>query len=348
MSSEAAEAIQRAQAVAAKLREEAKRKASRWDAANTSEANKKPKHFAVTKRIWIQSTKERSPAHFAMYLREHLPHLSAAQAQFTLAGRGSSLEPPPPGMPQQPLHVIVEGDTESAATHAEGLLEGLLQQARTAEVLAEDTEDLSQALTKTTTDSTTTTLTYKPASVAQLIGQAGISGETNWMDDTLQVPQSAVGFLIGRGGETISSIQIRTGAKMQIDKQGHGAMRTVQLSAPNEESMEKIKALIQGMVKDKIGNANLVLVNVPDAHVGLIIGKQGATIQQLQDSYHVHIQVPSTSSVDGMRQVQISGESMEHVQQCQAWMEQMVAEKALLGPEETVHIPVSSEKRDIY
>ena len=119
------------------------------------------------------------------------------------------------------------------------------------------------------------------------------------IEEAIHVPNGVVGFLIGRGGENISSMQARSGCKVQIQKehelQPGQTHRVITLQAPTQESIDQCRGMIESMVNDRIRAAGgstsagvtpvskdvkvneavsaghaLVKVEVPDADVGLI------------------------------------------------------------------------------
>jgi len=143
------------------------------------------------------------------------------------------------------------------------------------------------------------------------------------MEEEIHVPNGVVGYLIGRGGETISSMQARSGCKVQIQKehelQPGQTNRIITLQATTQESIDQCREMIESMVQDRIraaggppsggskdGKVNealaaghaLVKVEVPDADVGLIIGKGGTTIKSIQETTGASIQIPTSGNPD--------------------------------------------------
>ena len=98
-----------------------------------------------------------------------------------------------------------------------------------------------------------------------------------------------VGFLIGRGGETIASLQAQSACKMQIQKefdlQPGQTERIITLSAASQDAIDDCERRIMTMVEQRTreetqrnmpaGHTAVLQVPVPDSEVGLIIGKQG-------------------------------------------------------------------------
>uniref|UniRef100_A0A8C5Q4Z2 Far upstream element binding protein 3 n=1 Tax=Leptobrachium leishanense TaxID=445787 RepID=A0A8C5Q4Z2_9ANUR len=113
------------------------------------------------------------------------------------------------------------------------------------------------------------------------------------MTEEFKVPDKMVGFIIGRGGEQISRIQTESGCKIQIapDSGGMPERSCVLTGAP--ESIEHAKRLLgqivdrcrngPGFHNDMDGNSTVQEILIPASKVGLVIGKGGETIKQLQE-----------------------------------------------------------------
>ncbi|KAI7881785.1 hypothetical protein K492DRAFT_176883 [Lichtheimia hyalospora FSU 10163] len=71
----------------------------------------------------------------------------------------------------------------------------------------------------------------------------------------IQVPKSAVGFIIGRGGETVRSLQEQSGARIKVDPNGDPSApeRTINIFG-NPDAVAQAKQLIMDKVAE--GNAN--------------------------------------------------------------------------------------------
>jgi far upstream element-binding protein len=340
-----------------------------------SEAAKRQKLATepTEKRLWVMSTSSEKPiSHFVAFLTpklleieqainqemaEHKPETTAKDAKFAiqLRGRGSSRPPPLPGTPELPLHIMLLG-LPDAITRAEPIVEPLLFDAENAPLeqpLPETEEQLQLqqqqqqqqqqqisyegALTVSRNGSS-----YRPTSMAQLLGQgdtlATIQGGQG-LEEDVRVPNGVVGFIIGRGGENIASMQARTGCKVQIQKehelQPGQTQRVITLQAMRQEQIDECRALIENMVQERVqasgrggpggggssggpkdgrvqdalaGGHELVQVEIPDADVGLIIGKMGSTIKSIQEQSGASIQVPQSGNADNpqMRTVSIT------------------------------------------
>ena len=259
-----------------------------------------------SKRIWVPTTKERPPSHFFSFFSSRLEEIgdkvnaenpgATEKVKLELKGRGSSNRPPLPGIPEEPMHVIISGP-DDLITKADTLLDVLISEAERApcEVVPVEESKTNNALALATTHQSTSA--YRPATVAQMISNNPVlhnDGE-DLLEEAINVPNGIVGFVIGRGGETISSMQARSGCKIQIQKehelQPGQTHRVITLQATTQDSIDHCRGMIESMVQDRIraagGSSNsgskdvkineavsaghhLVKVEVPDADVGLI------------------------------------------------------------------------------
>lgn len=337
-----------------------------------------------SKRVWVPTSRERPETHFSSFLKERLPELSTTincsdfngddKNVMELGGRGASTVIVY-GMPLEPMHVTIKGSGTFIATAAPRL-EELLAEGERADREGpppdENTDEKaiesgdkdkysSSALTLTRpyfqgNNATRTQSEYRPATVAQLIsgnpdvlGDAGkgsgVDVNAELLEESIRIPNGVVGFIIGRGGETISSMQARSGCKVQIQKehelQPGQTERVITLQAVEQESIDECRAIIESMVRDRVRSAvgngthrssnggggdyygrsgagvggrtdnteakvqealaeghKLVKVEVPDADVGLIIGKGGSTIKFIQETTGSSVQIPHTADTN--------------------------------------------------
>lgn len=173
-----------------------------------------------------------------------------------------------------------------------------------------------------------------------------------------------VGFIIGRGGETISSMQSRTGAKVQIQKehelQPGQTLRKITVSAPTQEGLDQCTTMIESMVNDRVraaggssggsgsggGGGNLQpkeakiqqaldqghqlkTVDVPNDDVGLVIGKGGQTIHDIQNKTGAQIQIPPQPNADNkmIRTISITCPTIEGANQAATMIAQVLETK---------------------
>uniref|UniRef100_A0A8C9FKA8 Far upstream element binding protein 1 n=1 Tax=Pavo cristatus TaxID=9049 RepID=A0A8C9FKA8_PAVCR len=112
------------------------------------------------------------------------------------------------------------------------------------------------------------------------------------MTEEYKVPDGMVGFIIGRGGEQISRIQQESGCKIQIAPDSGGLPERSCMLTGTPESVQSAKRLLDQIVEkgrpapgfhhgDGPGNA-VQEIMIPASKAGLVIGKGGETIKQLQ------------------------------------------------------------------
>ncbi|KAJ3092369.1 hypothetical protein HK102_008158 [Quaeritorhiza haematococci] len=134
----------------------------------------------------------------------------------------------------------------------------------------------------------------------------------------IQVPANRVGLVIGRGGETIHSLQNQSGAKItvtpdsQVDRSA--STRTVTITG-TPPAIEKAQALIDEIVNPQYkggpgaggppSSGNEVMYVASD-RVGLIIGRGGETVRSIQNQFNVRISIDPNPGPEG-RKVTISG-----------------------------------------
>ncbi|ORZ05943.1 hypothetical protein BCR41DRAFT_174285 [Lobosporangium transversale] len=119
---------------------------------------------------------------------------------------------------------------------------------------------------------------------------------------TIQIPSTKVGLVIGRGGETIRDLQDRSGARIAVTptpNDHNSPNRTVSITG-DDSAIERAKALVEEIVSDMAPRAGHssgyqttppVTITVPQDAIGLVIGRGGETVKQLQIQSRAKIQV---------------------------------------------------------
>ena len=134
----------------------------------------------------------------------------------------------------------------------------------------------------------------------------------------LKLPDDRIGLVIGKGGMTIRHIQLSTGSNIQIPKMADAddpTVRTATVSGPDQATCQRaqdemLKYINQTEISRGIGVGPTLEVEVPDHKCGLIIGRQGSTISQLQYQFQCHIQIPNQANQGSdppVRTITISG-----------------------------------------
>ena len=67
----------------------------------------------------------------------------------------------------------------------------------------------------------------------------------------MPVPNEVVGLIIGRGGETIRALQVKSGAKIQVAKANipNSTQRNVFIEGPIEK-FDRVKAIIDSIIEE--------------------------------------------------------------------------------------------------
>ncbi|KAK2815814.1 hypothetical protein Q5P01_026281 [Channa striata] len=123
---------------------------------------------------------------------------------------------------------------------------------------------------------------------AQLAALSQQSVRGSAVSEEYRVPDSMVGLIIGRGGEQINKIQQDSGCKVQIAHDSAGLPeRSVSLTG-SPDAIQRAKALIDDIVSRGHESSNgqagsMQEMIIPAGKAGLIIGKGGETIKQLQE-----------------------------------------------------------------
>lgn len=164
------------------------------------------------------------------------------------------------------------------------------------------------------------------------MGHRANDGET----ETIRVKSSLVGLIIGRNGENLRKVESESGARVQFiqAKDSHVPERQCTISG-SLRAREAAKSAIFGIIDENGGQnvmqekgaytpgmqgrakpnlpalregENSTQLYVPDKTVGLIIGRGGEQIKQLQEESGCHVNiVGENKSVNGLRPVNLIG-----------------------------------------
>ncbi|KAJ1981104.1 hypothetical protein H4R34_002206 [Dimargaris verticillata] len=183
-------------------------------------------------------------------------------------------------------------------------------------------------------------------------GASGSNGDASFQL-TMKIPQSKAGFLIGRGGDRIRDIQVRTGAKLLLaaeppagssegaspnDQDVHGAVSnervltiTGQETQVNEakEIVEQVLATDRdtAMTGEHPEDSYKEVIPVPQSAVGMIIGRAGENIKNIKRRTMCMITLDQVAdpSYNATREMTISG-SEENVAFAKTLINEKIAE----------------------
>lgn len=157
--------------------------------------------------------------------------------------------------------------------------------------------------------------------------------------EVITVASSSVGLIIGRGGENLRRVEAESGARVQFitGPDNSGPERQCRITGTRQQRADAIADIFR--VADESPNKVLeaparqdsmsrdpplkegertVQIMVPDRTVGLIIGRGGETIRDLQERSGCHVNITAENkSINGLRPVNLIGtrEASEHAKQ---------------------------------
>ncbi|OVA08472.1 K Homology domain [Macleaya cordata] len=170
----------------------------------------------------------------------------------------------------------------------------------------------------------------------------GFQGSSKKID----IPNGRVGVIIGKGGETIKYFQLQSGAKIQVtrdlDADPNSQTRLVELMGTSEQ-ISKAEQLIREVLAEAeaggsgVGSRRITgqagaeqfSMKVPNNKVGLIIGKGGETIKNMQANSGARIQLiplhlpPGDTSTE--RTVYIDG-TQEQIESAKQLVNEVISE----------------------
>ncbi|KAL7166440.1 hypothetical protein ACSBR2_037169 [Camellia fascicularis] len=172
----------------------------------------------------------------------------------------------------------------------------------------------------------------------------------------VDIPNGRVGVIIGKAGETIKYLQLQSGAKIQVtrdmDADPNSLTRMVELVGTPDQ-IAKAEQLIHDVLSEaEAGASGLAsrrvtgqlpggeqfVMKIPNNKVGLVIGKGGETIKNMQARSGARIQViplhlpPGDTSTE--RTLQIDGTS-EQIEAAKQLVAEVTSENRLRNPSMT-------------
>ena len=145
----------------------------------------------------------------------------------------------------------------------------------------------------------------------------------------MMIEESMCGLVIGSRGSNIRSIQDTTRARIRIDKRNEAKDGKVQVAITgSSEQRENARAEIERIISDSGKESNdrtseardfVIEVWVPESKCGMIIGRQGSKISEIQAKTRTRLDVNSKErNDDGMCLILISGIQKEQCEDAKA------------------------------
>lgn len=134
---------------------------------------------------------------------------------------------------------------------------------------------------------------------------------------TLDIPNEAVGVIIGRQGSTIRNLQQRTGANIQVardDEAGSNsemrAITIIGVPADVTYARQEIEHLVKSHMDDLMPvGSDERKIKIPGESVGIVIGRGGDTIKNIQARSGARVKIEQEDGTDGQRLITIRGDS---------------------------------------
>ena len=183
-------------------------------------------------------------------------------------------------------------------------------------------------------------------------GSSHFGGGMNGRSELISIPVDLVGTLIGRNGEKIRTLEARSGAKIKVSKEMESDpskphMRDIRLEGGYAE-IDAAKREINDLVRDNatgngyhhgndrggdrsdhISGGATATLHVPKSSIGVVIGRNGETIKQIQKMTDTRI-VVSKEDINDHREVTISGDPLQ-IEQARLQIDNLVQHKQLTG-----------------
>ncbi|EGZ08013.1 hypothetical protein PHYSODRAFT_339892 [Phytophthora sojae] len=257
-------------------------------------------------------------------------------ARILIRGKGSSKDPTGDPDENEELHVLITADTDEAVAKAQSAVEDILFNPQQAMKLKQEQLRKVAELNGTLNDNYGGPRdgdSHSGGGNAHY-GPGSSDGQSSY---DMKVPRELVGYIIGRGGETIRDLQMKSGAHIQIVREEEGAPQTpdrfVNITG-NQDALDLAQRLIQNLIDERQQNqgaggfrerddrdrmarygginpdgTDSVELLVPNERVGLIIGRGGCTIKAIQQRTGTSVTIPQTPDPNhpDMRLITIRG-----------------------------------------
>lgn len=138
---------------------------------------------------------------------------------------------------------------------------------------------------------------------------------SDFVEDFIDVPRSKHGRIIGKGGIKMKQVQSESGAHVTIPKQTLNSDR-ITLKG-RREAVDKAKQLILDLVRGEgregDGDESMsTKLYVPKDKHRLIIGRGGATVNEIREESNVDIIIPPANSRD--EDIIIKGDNPDNIE----------------------------------
>ncbi|WOL09086.1 hypothetical protein Cni_G17839 [Canna indica] len=203
-------------------------------------------------------------------------------------------------------------------------------------------------------DSALKSLSQTVASQVGIGSQSILSYGYQSSSKKIEIPNGRVGVIIGKSGETIKYLQLQSGAKIQVtrdmDADPNSQTRSVELVGTSEQIIRAEQLINDVLAEAEAGASGIITarkfgsvqagaeqfqMKVPNNKVGLVIGKGGESIKNMQAKSGARIQViplhlpPGDTSTE--RTVYIDG-TKEQIEAAKQLVNEVISENRVRNP----------------
>merc|ERR1719376_302615 len=114
-------------------------------------------------------------------------------------------------------------------------------------------------------------------------------------DLVLVVDSESSGAFIGSGGVVAREIQDESGINMDVEK-GFSPQKEVRLRGDSEQKRIAVGKLVEIMVEKDLLTANGITVGFPPEFSRQIVGAQGSTVRQIEDTTGCRVDIDKNNS----------------------------------------------------
>ncbi|CAH1787646.1 unnamed protein product, partial [Owenia fusiformis] len=206
------------------------------------------------------------------------------------AAAPTSAAPPMGGMPGMGFKRGFEGEQDAIGAQLRAIAEQQSRQSdaqNAAQAAQQAAMQINQKLGITSNPS----INQQPPQMAPPSQAQGLGFVST---EEYHIPDRMVGLVIGKGGEQITRLQADSGCKVQIAPDSGGMPNRPCTLTGSAEAIDAAKRIINQIIdKGATGGIDphnmpdgttMVEVMIPGTKVGLVIGKGGETIKQLQET----------------------------------------------------------------
>jgi len=147
--------------------------------------------------------------------------------------------------------------------------------------------------------------------------KAAITEALRQVERTIEVPDWAVGELLGRGGRSLQKLQEDTGARVEVPKEGE--IRLVKIRALTEKKVAAAEKAISKIISPE----EHVIDDLTSEEAGVLIGKKGEMIKAIQKYSGARVTISPTGP---LRSARISAPTIESIDKAISAMRQVIRE----------------------